>query len=102
MEQLFRYLESHNITSFLIRETSSPTHVGTNFAEKGEAVSFLSDGIISLYNVFYKGGFRKRALEIIKLRGVEFERKIVEFDIKKGHGLKVYPGELLTGEYVLT
>src|SRR3989344_5831380 len=28
MEQLFRYLESHQITSFLIRETSNPTHIG--------------------------------------------------------------------------
>ncbi|MEK6871921.1 MAG: ATPase domain-containing protein [Nanoarchaeota archaeon] len=31
MEQLFRYLEGHNITSFLIRETSAPSHIGTTF-----------------------------------------------------------------------
>src|SRR3989344_3025230 len=48
MEQLFRYLESHKITSFLIREVAAPTHVGTNFVEKAEAVSFLADVIIAL------------------------------------------------------
>lgn len=48
MEQLFRYLEKNNITNFLIREVSSPSHIGTTFKEQGEAVSFLSDGIIVL------------------------------------------------------
>jgi len=102
MEQLFRYLESHNITTFLIRETANPTHTGNTFIEKGEAVSFLSDGIIALYNVFYKSGFRKRAIEIVKMRGVEINRKIAEFDIKKGSGIVVYPDCLLKGDYVLT
>ncbi len=102
MEQLFRYLESHNITSFLIREVANPTHIGNTFVEEGEAVSFLSDGIIVLYNVFNKAGFRKRALEVLKMRGVNIERKIVECEIKKGKGIIVYPGKILKGEYVLT
>jgi KaiC/GvpD/RAD55 family RecA-like ATPase len=102
MEQLFRYLEGHKITSFLIRETASPTHVGNSFVEKGEAVSFLCDGIIALYNVFYKDGFRKRAIEIIKMRGTEFERRIVEFEIKAGKGCIVYPNKMLKGDYILT
>ena len=67
MEQLFRYLESHNINSFLIREVSSPNHVGNIFVEAGEAVSFLADGIIVLYNVFYSDGCRKRAIEVLKI-----------------------------------
>ena len=62
MEQFFRYLESHDITSFLIRETANPTHIGRSFVEVGEAVSFLSDGIIVLYNVFNNNGMRKRAI----------------------------------------
>ena len=56
MEQLFRYLEGHKITSFLIREVASPTHVGNTFSEQGEAVSFLSDGIIVLYNYYCRKG----------------------------------------------
>jgi circadian clock protein KaiC len=102
MEQLFRYLESHKITSFLIRETANPTHIGNTFLEKGEAVSFLSDGIIALYNVFYKNGLRKRALEIVKMRGVDFQRKIVEFEIKKEKGFVICPDKLLKGDYTLT
>jgi circadian clock protein KaiC len=101
MEQLFRYLEGHDMTSFLIREVSSPSHVGTNFVEQGEAVSFLSDGIIAMYNVFYKGGKRKRAVEVVKMRGTDIDRRIVEFDIVKGKGF-VISGNTLKGDYILT
>jgi len=102
MEQLFRYLEAHKMTSFLIREVSSPSHVGTNFVEKGEAVSFLSDGIIAIYNVFYKGGTRKRAIEVVKMRGTNIDRRIVEFDISKGKGFVVQPNKTLKGDFILT
>jgi KaiC/GvpD/RAD55 family RecA-like ATPase len=102
MEQLFRYLESHDITSFLIRETSSPTHIGQNFVEKAEAVSFLSDGIIALYNVYMASGKRKRALEVVKMRGTHIERKIVECDIVGKKGIVIYPDRLLKGKYKLT
>jgi len=102
MEQLFRYLESHDITSFLVRETASPTHTGSTFIEKGEAVSFLSDGIIALYNVYYKNGIRKRAIEVIKMRGVEINRRIVEFEMVKKKGLVIRPNKLLVGNYILT
>jgi circadian clock protein KaiC len=102
MEQLFRYLEGHKMTSFLIREVASPTHVGTTFVETGEAVSFLSDGIIAIYNVFYKGGRRKRAIEVVKMRGVEINRTIVEYDILKGKGARVYPNKILKGDFILT
>lgn len=102
MEQLFRYLESHDITSFLIRETTSPSHTGQTFAEAGEAVSFLSDGIIVLYNVFYQGSARKRALEFLKMRGADIDRRIVEIEIKQHKGIIVYPNKVLKGKYILT
>jgi len=102
MEQLFRYLESHNMTSLLIREVSSPTHVGNNFQEVGEAVSFLSDGIVSIYNVFYKGGTRKRAIEVVKLRGANIDRRIVGMEIRGGKGFVVFPDRTLKGDFTLT
>jgi circadian clock protein KaiC len=102
MEQLFRYLESHHITSFLIREVSSPSHVGNNFIEQGEAVSFLSDGIIAIYNVFYDNGSRKRAMEIIKLRGTDIDRRIIEIEIKGKSGFVAYPDRMIKGKYKLT
>ncbi len=102
MEQLFRYLEEHKITSLLIRETSRPTHIGVNFTETGEAVSFLSDGIIAIYNVFHETGERGRALEVLKLRGTDIQRKIVEMEIRNKQGMIVYPNKVLKGKYTLT
>jgi len=102
IEQLFRYLEQSKITTFLIRETSHPTHIGPGFVEKAEAVSFLSDGIIIVYNVIYRGGRRGSAIELLKMRGEGFKRKIVEMDIKSGKGIIVYPNKELKGDYSLT
>ncbi len=102
MEQLFRYLEKENITSFLIRETANPTHTGKVFVERGEAVSFLSDGIIVLYNVMYSNGERGFAIEILKMRGEEIKRRIVKMDIKSRKGIVVYPKAELKGNYILT
>jgi len=95
MEQLFRYLEKHKITNFLIREVSAPTHIGTTFKEQGEAVSFLSDGIVVLYNVIYDTGERGMAIEILKMRGVSFEKKIVEMKIINKKGIEVNPEKVL-------
>jgi len=95
MEQLFRYLEKNKITNFLIREVSSPSHIGTTFKEQGEAVSFLSDGIIVLYNVIYDSGERTSAIEILKMRGVSFEKKIVELKIVNKKGIEINPNNVL-------
>ncbi len=95
MEQLFRYLEKNKITNFLIREVSSPSHVGSTFTEQGEAVSFLSDGIIVLYNVIYDSGKRSSAIEILKMRGVSFKKEIVELKIINKKGVEVNPDKIL-------
>lgn len=71
-----------------------------------EAVSFLSDGIIVIYNVFYHGGERGRAIEILKLRGDDINKKIVKLKIINKKGVVVYPNEPLTSskdeKYTLT
>lgn len=106
MEQLFRYLEKNRITNFLIREVSSPSHIGLNAVTEGEAVSFLSDGIIVLYNVIMKKGERTSAIEILKMRGASFKKRIVKMEIHKDGGIKVYPSQILNqfgkGEFNLT
>ena len=102
MEQLFKYLETHKMTSFLIREVANPSHVGMTYVEKGEAVSFLSDGIIIIYNVVRPSGKRGRALEILKMRGEDIKRKIVGVEIIDKKGFVVYPKKLLKGKYKLT
>jgi len=89
MEQLFRYLEKTKISSFLIREVANPTHIGaSSYVERGEAISFLSDGIICIYNVIYANGTRGSAIEVLKMRGEKITKKIVNMEITK-HGLVV-------------
>jgi len=102
MEQLFRYLESHNITTFLIREIANPTHIGHVYVEKGEAVSFLSDGIIVMYNVIMEDGKRERAIEVLKMRGEEIDTRIVKAKMINGKGFIIYPDQPLKGTYKLT
>jgi len=103
MEQLFRYLEAHNITSFLIMETPHPTHLGAVISGIDQAVSFLSDGIIVIYNVINeKDGKRGRAIEVLKMRGEDIDRRIVELEIKDKKGIIVYPNKPLKGKYLLT
>ena len=102
MEQLFRYLESHEITSFLIRETAKPTHLGGGYTEKGEAISFLSDGIIVLYSVIFNSGERGRGLEVLKMRGQDIDRKIVGAEIKNRQGIVVYPDRQIQANHKMT
>lgn len=102
MEQLFRYLEENDITSVLIRETAHPTHTGTSYLEQGEAVSFLSDGIIVLYSVIFPDGKRGRGIEILKLRGEDIDRGIVEAEIKNRKGFVVNPKKQVKSEHTLT
>ncbi len=101
MEQLFRYLESHQMTSFLIREVSNPGHIGTSGLDVADATSFLSDGIIIFYNVVFEHGKRTRAIEILKLRGVDFDRCIYETEIFDKKGVIVSKKQL-KGKYRLT
>lgn len=106
MEQLFRYLEKNKITTFLIREVSTPTHIGSTFKEEGEAVSFLSDGIVVIYNVSYADGQREGAIEILKMRGVNIKRKIVQFSIIDKRGVVIEPNKIVRkdgkNKFVLT
>jgi circadian clock protein KaiC len=82
MEQLFKYLERNKITSFLIRETPLPSHLGLVMQSKtDEVVSFLSDGIIAIYNTIATSGKRGRAIEVVKMRGVDIDRRIVPGEI---------------------
>ncbi len=92
IEQLFKLFDRIGATSFLITETS---HIPTAFSTIG-AEEFLADGIIALYNV-KKGNARQKALEVIKLKGVRHEEKIVSFDISN-KGIKVNPKKKVFGK----
>jgi len=68
MEQLFRYLEKNNITSFLIREVS---------------------------NIMDKFGRRSSAIEVLKMRGADITKKIVKMKIINGKGIEVLPNSII-------
>ena len=85
IEQLFRYLEKLNVTSFLISETEQ---IPVRFSKSG-VEEFLADGVIVLYSIQH-GDLRENAIEVLKLRGAKHQKKIVAMQITK-KGIVVYP-----------
>ncbi len=92
IEQLFRFFESINATSFLITETEQvPKIFSTSGVEE-----FLADAVVVFYNI-QRGNIRERAIEILKLRGAAHKNKIVAASITK-NGLEVFPEQEVFGE----
>lgn len=92
IEQLFRLLENMGATSFLITEsTEIPVKLTASNVEE-----FLADGVIILYNI-QKRNIRESAIEILKLRGTGFQKKIVAMQIQSGKGIIVYPEQEVFG-----
>lgn len=87
IEQLFKFFEKMEVTSFLISETDQ---VPTAYSGSG-VEEFLADGVVVFYNV-KKSNSRIRAVEILKMRGIKHEKKIVPFEIADD-GIVVYPNE---------
>lgn len=88
ISQLFRMLESMEATSFLITETS---HMPELFSPTG-VEEFLADGIIALYGI-RREDLRINAVEIVKLRGGQHEKRVIPFNIVSGQGIVAYPHE---------
>ena len=92
IEQLFRLLESIGATSFLITES---TQIPVKLTESG-VEEFLADGVIVLYNM-KSGNVRESAIEVLKLRGASFQKKIVAMKIESNKGIVVYPEQEVFG-----
>lgn len=88
IEQLFRYFERMGLTSFLISETQQ---VPMKFSKSG-VEEFLADGVFVFYNL-RKGNVRQMAVEVLKLRGAEHQKKIVPMQIQSGKGITVFPDQ---------
>lgn len=76
IEQLFRYFEGLNLTTFMITESSDAPH---KFSTSG-VEEFLADGIFVFYN-FQGVKQRKRGVEIFKLRGAGHSQIIASVEI---------------------
>jgi len=86
IEQFFNQFRENGITPFLITESQEfPKRLTKSGVEE-----FLADGAIILHT-FRKGSHKERGIEIYKLRGSEFEEKIVAMQIVTGKGIVVYP-----------
>ncbi len=89
IEQLFRYFQKMGATSFFIVEAVQNPSRTWSLTKTG-VEEFLADGVVLLYTL-RRGNERERAVEIIKMRGENFERRIVPMAITKGKGIVVYP-----------
>lgn len=87
VEQMFRYLESLDTTTFLVSETAQDPQM---FSPSG-VEEFLADGVIVLYN-FRHGNVREGGIEVLKMRGESHEKKIVAMQITD-EGISVYPDQ---------
>jgi len=88
IEQFFEQFRNTGITPFLITESQEFSKKLT----KTGVEEFLADGAIILHT-FRKGSHKERGIEIYKLRGSEFEEKIVAMQIVTGKGIVVYPNQ---------
>lgn len=87
VNQLVDLLKKTGATSFLISEVQGIENIGHGLVEE-----FLADGVIVFYNL-QKGSIKQNALEILKMRAVGHEKKIVPFEFVKDTGIIVYPLE---------
>jgi circadian clock protein KaiC len=86
INQLFRFFEDQGVITFLISETNQDPKV---YSPAG-VEEFLADGVIVLYNI-RSGNVREHGFEVLKMRGVGHERKIVAMQIVEGKGIEIYP-----------
>jgi len=88
---LFEMLEKYDSVNFIISETRSDPGV----YKKSGTAEFLADGVVVLYNISTKVGLeRKRALEILKLRGQNHIKSAVPFEFTK-NGIKILKNQKL-------
>ncbi len=88
IEKLFRYFEEIGATVFLITETEQ---IPTRFSPTGTE-EFLADGVIILYSI-QRQNMRERAVEVLKMRGVAHQRKVVAMRIVRGFGVEIFPDQ---------
>jgi len=83
------FLENLDCTVVFTSEAPYPTREGARYSLE----EFIVDGVIALYNIPIKNE-RRRALEIIKMRGVDHSNAMYPFKITKS-GIVIYPEEII-------
>ncbi len=91
IEQLFRFFEKIEATTFLTTETKQIPEI---FSATG-VEEFLADGVVVLYNI-KRGEARENAIEVLKMRGEKHQKRIVAMQITN-KGIVVYPEQEVFG-----
>jgi len=91
VERLFRFFEDMGSTNFLITESKM---IPETFSPSG-VEEFLADGVIVLYNI-RRENIRESAIEVLKMRGVKHQKKIVAMQITD-NGIVIYPEQEVFG-----
>lgn len=91
VQQLFRYFEQLESTTFMVCENEQRME---RYSRSG-IEEFLADGIIVLYYI-KSGSVRERAIEVLKLRGSKHKERIAAMKISN-KGVVVYPDQLVFG-----
>lgn len=91
IEQLFKLLEKIGATSFLISE------IVEDRLTKSGVEEFLADGVIVIYNIRHED-VRESAIEVLKLRGASFRKKLAPLQIISGEGIVIHPQQRVFGE----
>jgi len=92
VERLFRFFEKIGATTFLVTETQQIPEV---FSPTG-VEEFLADGVIVIYNI-RRQNTRQTAIEVLKMRGIRHQKKIVSMNITD-KGIVVYPNKEIYSE----
>jgi len=92
LRHLFESLESFNSSNIVLGETEQDPGV---YSRSG-IEEFLADGVVVLYNIKIHN-VRQKALEILKLRSSNHEKRIVPYKITS-HGIDVFINEELFRE----
>jgi len=93
IERLFRFFEKIGSTTFLITETNPIPEL---FSPTG-VEEFLADGVIVFYS-FRRKNVREIAVEVIKMRGEEHQKKIFITNVTN-EGIKVYPEQEISDNF---
>ena len=92
LRHLFETLESYNSVNIVLGETEQEPGV---YSRSG-IEEFLADGVVVLYNIKIHN-IREKALEILKLRSSNHEKKITPYKITS-KGMEIYINQELFRE----
>ncbi|OIO21841.1 hypothetical protein AUJ17_01535 [Candidatus Micrarchaeota archaeon CG1_02_47_40] len=89
MIDLVSKIRRWNCTTLITCEDKGKAEISQGMPSTKYEIESVADGYIYLYNL-YREGERKRALEILKMRGSAHSNKLIPMEIGEG-GMRIFP-----------